>query len=110
MRNNFSCWRIYQVESLFLDCYQPGGNLMNRFELAAWLMIIAALASAGLVRAQTQLGPKDSTKLPAADLGRIKVGDEAPDFTLEDQDGKPVTLSGYRGKKSVALIFYRGHW
>ena len=83
---------------------------MSRFKLADWLIIIVALASAGLVRAQTQLGPKDSAKLPAADLSRVKVGDEAPDFTLEDQDAKPVTLSSYRGKKSVALVFYRGYW
>ncbi len=83
---------------------------MNRFKLATWLTIVVALASASLVRAQTQLGPKDSAKLPAADLSRIKVGDEAPDFTLEDQDGKPVTLSSYHGKKSVVLVFYRGYW
>lgn len=48
--------------------------------------------------------------LPATDLERIKAGIEAPDFTLEDQDGKPVKLSQYRGKKSVVLVFYRGYW
>jgi peroxiredoxin Q/BCP len=32
-------------------------------------------------------------------------GDEAPDFTLPDQDGNPVSLSGLRGK-SVVLYFY----
>jgi len=90
--------------------HQPGGKFMNRYKLAAWLTIIVALATAGFVRAQAQLGPKDSAKLPAADLTRLKVGDEAPDFTLEDQDAKPVTLSSYRGKKSVVLVFYRGYW
>jgi thioredoxin-dependent peroxiredoxin len=35
----------------------------------------------------------------------VEVGDEAPDFTLPDQEGKPVTLSGLRGK-SVVLYFY----
>lgn len=29
----------------------------------------------------------------------------APDFTLNNQDGTPVTLSSYRGKK-VVLFFY----
>jgi cytochrome oxidase Cu insertion factor (SCO1/SenC/PrrC family) len=62
------------------------------------------------VTAQTKLGPKDETQLPPADLTRINIGDEAPDFTLEDQDGKAVTLSSYRGKKSVVLVFYRGYW
>ncbi len=36
----------------------------------------------------------------------IKVGDMAPDFKLEDQNGKDVSLSDFRGKKNVALAFY----
>jgi peroxiredoxin Q/BCP len=32
-------------------------------------------------------------------------GDTAPDFTLPDQDGNPVTLSGFRGR-NVVLYFY----
>src|SRR5437868_7446689 len=32
-------------------------------------------------------------------------GDPAPDFTLPDQDGNPVTLSQLRGK-TVVLYFY----
>ena len=33
----------------------------------------------------------------------------APDFTLNDQDGKPFTLSSLRGS-CVVLVFYRGYW
>ena len=33
------------------------------------------------------------------------VGQEAPDFTLRDQDGKKVTLSELRGQ-TVVLVFY----
>jgi len=36
----------------------------------------------------------------------LKVGDEAPDFTLTDDGGGKVTLSSFRGKKNVALAFY----
>jgi peroxiredoxin len=36
----------------------------------------------------------------------IEIGDEAPDFTLKDQDGNEVTLSSFRGDKAVALVFY----
>lgn len=36
----------------------------------------------------------------------LKIGDTAPDFTLQDQDGNPVTLSEFRGKKNVVLIFH----
>jgi mycoredoxin-dependent peroxiredoxin len=36
----------------------------------------------------------------------VQVGDEAPDFTLPDQDGTPVRLSDFRGLKNVLLVFY----
>ena len=39
----------------------------------------------------------------------LKVGQQAPDFMLGDQDGKAVTLSSARGHK-VVLVFYRGYW
>lgn len=35
----------------------------------------------------------------------LKVGDKAPDFTVNDQDGNAVKLSSFRGKKLV-LYFY----
>lgn len=36
---------------------------------------------------------------------KLKAGDKAPDFTVNDQDGNPVKLSSLRGKK-VVLYFY----
>ncbi|MEV6238671.1 peroxiredoxin [Lentzea sp. NPDC051838] len=36
----------------------------------------------------------------------VVVGSEAPDFTLKDYNKQPVTLSSFRGKKSVLLVFY----
>ena len=35
----------------------------------------------------------------------LKQGDKAPDFKLEDQDGKTIKLSDLEGKKSV-IFFY----
>jgi thioredoxin-dependent peroxiredoxin len=35
----------------------------------------------------------------------LEPGDKAPDFTLPDQEGQPVSLSGLRGKP-VVLYFY----
>ena len=35
-----------------------------------------------------------------------QVGTEAPDFTLRDQNNEEVTLSSYRGKRSVLVVFY----
>ncbi len=36
----------------------------------------------------------------------LKVGDKAPDFTLPDTDGKPVTLSKLLRQGPVILAFY----
>jgi len=60
--------------------------------------------------AHGQLGPKDGKDLSPTDLKRVKVGDKAPDFTLENMDGKRISLSDFRGKKNIVLVFYRGHW
>jgi thioredoxin-dependent peroxiredoxin len=35
----------------------------------------------------------------------LPVGQDAPEFTLRDQDGVPVSLAGLRGK-NVVLVFY----
>ena len=75
-------------------------------------LTIAAVVLAGLMSAAAfaQLGPKDPTTQPATDFNRVKVGQAAPDFALEDSDGKALTLSDFHGKKSVVLVFYRGYW
>lgn len=36
----------------------------------------------------------------------LKVGDKAPDFTLPDTDGKPVSLSQLLSQGPVVLAFY----
>jgi peroxiredoxin Q/BCP len=36
----------------------------------------------------------------------IGPGESAPDFSLPDQDGRPVRLSDFRDRKNVVLYFY----
>lgn len=77
--------------------------------IAFFLVLIGAPQS--VARGQSvQLGPKDPVKLPPTDTTRVAVGAPAPDFTLEALSGPPVTLSQFRGKQNVVLVFYRGHW
>jgi hypothetical protein len=56
------------------------------------------------------LGPADGRDLPAVDTGRVRVAALAPDFTLESLTAGRITMSQFRGKKNVILVFYRGHW
>jgi peroxiredoxin len=45
-------------------------------------------------------------KVEFAEMAQVNVGDIAPDFELEDQNGKKVRLSQYKGKKNVLLAFF----
>jgi peroxiredoxin Q/BCP len=36
---------------------------------------------------------------------RLAPGDPAPDFTLPDAEGKPVTLSSYRGRRVIVYCY-----
>jgi peroxiredoxin (alkyl hydroperoxide reductase subunit C) len=36
----------------------------------------------------------------------LTIGTPAPDFTCKDQNGQPLSLSGYRDVKNVLLVFF----
>ncbi len=38
----------------------------------------------------------------------LKIGDQAPDFTLNDHEGNIVALKNFRGQQPVLLVFYPG--
>lgn len=65
------------------------------------LVVAVAFMSAAIALGQAPSYPKP--QIPAA------TGQPAPDFTLNDQDGKPFTLSARRGHW-VLLFIYRGYW
>jgi AhpC/TSA family protein len=46
------------------------------------------------------------TRIDVSKLGP-QVGERAPDFTLNDQNGKPWTLQSIMGPKGAMLVFYR---
>ena len=71
---------------------------MRRTALVLICLLASGLSLPGRVLAQE----KKEAPPPLA----LKVGDEAPDFTLTDDSGAKVTLSSFRGKKNVALAFY----
>jgi peroxiredoxin len=57
--------------------------------------VLLAAATAAVLGAQQAAPPKT----------HLKVGDAAPDFTLQSSAGKPVSLKEYRGKPVVLAFF-----
>jgi cytochrome oxidase Cu insertion factor (SCO1/SenC/PrrC family) len=95
---NKGIWRIERL--------RESSTFRNSLAIAiAYSFLYLALAVAN-----AQLGPKDNVDLPPTDLERVKVGDTAPDFTLENLDGRRITLSEVYRKMNVVLVFYRGQW
>ncbi len=82
--------------------------MLFRFRLAIVLLLAVVVTS--VANAQP---PGARPARPGAQAGKnlrtpdlLREGDMAPDFTLPSPDGKlKVTLSDYRGKKPVALVF-----
>ena len=67
------------------------------------VLLLGLLAFAAPPSATRFWGQEKKDALPEP---TVKVGDLAPDFTLMDTKGKPVSLHDFRGKKNVALAFY----
>lgn len=82
-------------------------RLSPRYLSVVTVALLTASCSAG---ADDRPGPLDDQALPPADLERVAVGDEAPDFRLASLAGETVRLSDFRGDQDVVLVFYRGHW
>ena len=73
---------------------------MSRTRRIGLIALFLLLLAAGLV-AWKMILPK-----PQSSFVNLQ---PAPDFTLNDQDGKPFTFSRLRGSR-VVLVFYRGYW
>jgi hypothetical protein len=85
---------------------------------------VTALTAGACLLAGVAMAPAEEDKQPKGKAGqrpgevntppakgerlpdRLRVGDVAPDFSLPDVSGKKaVTLSGFKGRRPVVLIF-----
>ena len=77
-----------------------------------WLAILPLLLALGCSSGSTESPPVASGKpgagAAAAPVVAAEVGKAAPDFTLNDLDGKPVSLSSFKGKTVVLEWFNPG--
>jgi cytochrome oxidase Cu insertion factor (SCO1/SenC/PrrC family) len=70
----------------------------------SFFFLLAAVSIAAAQPTPTQTAPAKTA--PQAPHTNLKVGQPAPDFTLNATDGKTYKLSDFKGKKNVVLAFY----
>ena len=61
------------------------------------------MRSAMVVAAMLMMAAAGGAQTPATEL---KVGDQAPDFSLQASDGKTYKLSDFKGKQAVVLAWF----
>jgi peroxiredoxin len=81
--------------------------------LSLFLFFIAMLLVA-ISPVQSQVPQKDIYNVgklkPTDSTLKVRVGDQAPDFSLPAVRGGSITLSSYRGKQNVVLSFVPAAW
>ena len=87
------------------------------WNLGSSTLLAFALGSPNMSQPQAVESPKAILQRATEQLIRsglagraLKEGQPAPDFTLPDAQGKPVTLSALLARGPVVLTFYRGGW
>lgn len=91
-----------------LICYFSA-NIYYHYSWQGWIFpCLYFLFGIKLLTGQVHEG-KAYVKLSKNGYG-AKVGMPSPDFSLPDQNGNTVTLSDFRGKRHVLLLFVRGDW
>ena len=78
---------------------------LNRSAVPTALWVAAALL---LVVGAACSDPASSPPGTENRASSLKVGDEAPNFTLPSASGEEVSLADYRGEKAVLLYFSMG--
>lgn len=74
-----------------------------RFLTTAAIVAFAAATVAAQAPATTSTTTTSTTTTTAAEL---KVGDQAPNFTLQASDGRTYKLSDFKGKKAVVVAWF----
>ena len=69
--------------------------------------IQSSLCQLAILLSLSGLGVADETNEP---IKEVKAGQSAPDFALASHAGRQVSLSDFRGKKNVVLLFSRASW
>jgi peroxiredoxin len=86
-----------------VDAVAPRGMTLPKI---AWVIGGTLFAAASIaIHYQVKVAMHEHSGA-VQELGRVKVGQPAPDFTLSDVDGKPIKMSSFGGRKAVLLDFW----
>jgi peroxiredoxin len=87
-------------------------NRFNRLILPIGVLSIFTFSSMayGLSDAFKENIYQVGTLKPIDSVPKLKVGDQAPNFTLPAVTGENISLSQYRGKKNVIISFVPAAW
>ena len=71
--------------------------------------IICSAAILGTVLLQPSASAQQAAPRPKTDVSKLgpQAGQQVPDFSLKDQDGKTRNLESIMGPKGVMLVFVR---
>ena len=86
----------------------PSGSAVRTALLArtlAGILIIGLVASLIFNRLGGSTDDHYTPPTTPGDRAPLKVGETAPDFTLLNAKGEPVSLSSFRGKPTIILFF-----
>jgi len=84
-------------------------NTLEGTGWVGWIFPIPWLAATGFKTLGVLIEIKELALLGKLSYG-AKVGSPAPAFTLPDQDGNNVSLTDFKDKRHVLIIFVRGDW
>jgi peroxiredoxin len=85
-----------------------GTNFYHHPEWAGWVLPAPFLIVGMIFAPLNYFDRKNIGRLAAQ--GVIEAGKEAPDFSLQNYNGEKISLSDYKNKRDLLLIFVRGDW
>ena len=92
---------IYALVGLSYVVLINATGILN-FGQGEWLMVAAMLGLGLITIVALTLVPSAATQRPVP----LKLGDQAPPFTLIGSDGRTYSLADYRGKQVVVLAWF----
>jgi peroxiredoxin len=72
--------------------------------MSAWFLVGLLLLLSSIVACSS--GSESQCDCSQVNNALLEVGDEAPDFRLQDHTGRYMQLSDYRDKSNVVIAFY----